>query len=153
MYTTKSAWWDAKNRFGLPEMLPIDFGAVAHIYAANTAQTQAAPIQTPAQPQQTAPQNPVQEVVQKAQEQNIPTTAVPVSDSLEDFKSSEDLVNDPIAADVDIPGIPKKLSDLMNASNVKPKHIQEFSFHSGYFPQDMPIQEYPNDYHEYLAAQ
>ena len=32
MYTTKTAWWDAKNRFGLPETLPLDFKSIAHIF-------------------------------------------------------------------------------------------------------------------------
>lgn len=34
MYATKSAWWDAKNRFGLPDMMPLDYGAIAHLFAA-----------------------------------------------------------------------------------------------------------------------
>ena len=29
MYATKSAWWDAKNRFGLPDMMPLDYNAIA----------------------------------------------------------------------------------------------------------------------------
>ena len=32
MYTTKTAWWDAKNRFGLPECLPLNFECIAHIF-------------------------------------------------------------------------------------------------------------------------
>lgn len=33
MYTTKSAWWDAKNRFGLPDVLPLDYAGIAHLFA------------------------------------------------------------------------------------------------------------------------
>ena len=35
MYTTKTAWWDAKNRFGLPDELPLDFKEIAHIIQAS----------------------------------------------------------------------------------------------------------------------
>lgn len=32
MYATKTAWWDAKNRFGLPETMPLDFKQIAHLF-------------------------------------------------------------------------------------------------------------------------
>lgn len=32
MYTTKTAWWDAKNRFQLLEKLPLEFKSIAHIF-------------------------------------------------------------------------------------------------------------------------
>lgn len=32
MYTTKTAWWDAKNRFQLPDMLPLKYEAIARIF-------------------------------------------------------------------------------------------------------------------------
>ena len=31
MYTTKTAWWDAKNRFGLPEMLPLEYASIVRL--------------------------------------------------------------------------------------------------------------------------
>ena len=32
MYATKTAWWDAKNRFGLPDKMPLDFNQIAHLF-------------------------------------------------------------------------------------------------------------------------
>lgn len=32
MYATKTAWWDAKNRFGLPDKMPLDFKQIAHLF-------------------------------------------------------------------------------------------------------------------------
>ena len=32
MYATKTAWWDAKNRFGLPDKMPLDFSQIAHLF-------------------------------------------------------------------------------------------------------------------------
>ena len=34
MYTTHTPFWDAKNRFGLPDELPLDFKEIAHIFQA-----------------------------------------------------------------------------------------------------------------------
>ena len=69
MYTTHHPCWDAKNRFGLPEELPFDYGQIAHLVAnpapsqANASNTQVHdPMPAPApaaQPQQPPP--PVQQ--------------------------------------------------------------------------------------------
>ena len=32
MYATHTAAWDAKNRFGLPDEMPFDFGQIAHLF-------------------------------------------------------------------------------------------------------------------------
>jgi hypothetical protein len=146
MYTTKSAWWDAKNRFGLPEILPIDFGAIAHIFAPATVSNP----ETVQQEQKT----PVQQVIDKALAQGIPVTPSENLD-LSDFKSQEELaaMDNPPAAPQPIPGIPQKLSDLMQEHNVQPHHIEHISANIWhYFAQGQPISTYPADYHDYLTA-
>lgn len=40
MYTTHHACWDAKNRHGLPEELPLDFAHVAHLFPCKSASEQ-----------------------------------------------------------------------------------------------------------------
>ena len=35
MYATKTAWWDAKNRFGLPDKMPLNFEPIAHLFQHN----------------------------------------------------------------------------------------------------------------------
>lgn len=37
MYASHSACWDAKNRFGLPDEMPFEFGRIAHLFATETA--------------------------------------------------------------------------------------------------------------------
>ena len=37
MYASHSACWDAKNRFGLPDEMPFEFGKIAHLFATETA--------------------------------------------------------------------------------------------------------------------
>lgn len=38
MYTTHTPFWDGKNRFGLPDELPLDFSQIAHIFRQSDAQ-------------------------------------------------------------------------------------------------------------------
>lgn len=147
MYTTKTAWWDAKNRFGLEERLPLDFGVLSHLF--------------------TAP-SPAQQMIGKAAAQGIPVTP---EEDLSDFKSQEELAaengdagkNAPTFAEgigrqdasggSPLPGIPQKLSDLMQEHNVLPRQIEHISSAVwNYFPAGMPLADYPTDYHAYLTA-
>ena len=43
-------------------------------------------------------------------------------------------------------GIPKELADLMAANNVTAQDIQQAVAHKGYFPADMPLKDYPQDF-------
>lgn len=63
MYTTHTPFWDAKNRFGLPDELPLEYASIAHILQDPAQVPQAAP-SVEAQPQmqpktETAPPVPV----------------------------------------------------------------------------------------------
>ena len=104
MYTQHHPCWDAKNRYGLPEEIPMEYAQIAHIYA--PAQTVPAPV--PVQPPE-APPAPVQ----------IPESAA---------------------------GIPKALADLMAASGITEQQIRAAVAMKGYFPEDMPISAYPEDF-------
>ena len=140
MYTTKSAWWDAKNRFGLPEILPIEFGAIAHLFAPAT-------ISNP----ETVQQTPAQQMIAQAQAQGIPTHA---EEDLSEFKSQEELAAESAApAPKPLQGIPQKLADLMQEHNVQPHQIEFVSSTVWkYFAQGQPMNTYPADYHDYLTA-
>ncbi len=139
MYATKSAWWDAKNRFGLPDMMPLSYGAVAHLFAA-----------------------PADQIMQRAQDAGIPTETinVPAPPPQSAAPSAEPLtpgdLNDfePIESlGADWQGIPDALANLMKANNVLPAHIEKISSEVfRYFPAGMPMRDYPADYHEWLCA-
>lgn len=43
MHTAHHPCWDAKNRHGLPDVLPFDYGQIAHIFARHTAPVQPSP--------------------------------------------------------------------------------------------------------------
>lgn len=53
MHTTHHPCWDAKNRHGLPDKLPLDFGQVAHLFA--TQQAAPVPAGDPTPPPAAAP--------------------------------------------------------------------------------------------------
>ena len=45
-------------------------------------------------------------------------------------------------------GVPEKLAPLMSANNVTPEELQHVVGERGYFPEDMPIKDYPADFVE-----
>ena len=45
-------------------------------------------------------------------------------------------------------GVPEKLAPLMSANNVTPEELQACGGKRGYFPEDMPIRDYPADFVE-----
>lgn len=135
MYTTKTAWWDAKNRFGLPEMLPLEY---ASIFAAP------APAITP------VPK--AQQLVEKAQAAGLPTEKDLAESEL--LISSGDQFPEPQQTPIEVQtqhildGIMPQLAQLMAAAQVQPSELQAVVGSKGYFPADMPVQNYPRDFVE-----
>lgn len=138
MYTSHHPCWDAKNRDGLEPELPFDYAAIAHIVAHAT-ETQALtqeqmqqndpPISGTPEPEKEASQ-PIFNTVPSAGEQmNLP---------LEEPKSG----NNPSVNEK----IPKALRDLMEINQVCDWDIQNVVAARGYFPADMPVEDYPPDF-------
>jgi len=114
MYTTHHPAWDAKNRHGLPDELPLDYSRIAHIFNQPVQQ------QTPP-PAQTAPP------VESAPPPSTPTqppSAPPAQQSG---------IN---------PIIPQSLRDLMTQNNVTELEIQAVVGKKGYYTADTPITNY-----------
>lgn len=127
MYTTKTAWWDAKNRFGLPEMLPIDFKAIAHLFP------------------KAVTENPAEQMIETAKKEEIPVQSTP-AETIGNLNDFQELGTE------SFDGIPQKLIELMKASGVTPSMLQIVSskfLH--YFPETMPVANYPADYFDYVV--
>ena len=103
MYTQHHPCWDAKNRFGLPEEIPMEYAQIAHIFG-------------------------------------NPAPAVPVAPAPEPAAVPEK------PAEMRENGIPKALADLMNASGITEEQICKACAMKGYFPENMPISDYPEDF-------
>ena len=133
MYTTHHACWDAKNRFGLPDECPFEYGVIApHIWtpqgkSAPVPPAQASPVPAPA-PAQKQP-DPLAAVEATAQQMGIPVTHTA---QLRDTLRAQ--------------GIPDALADLMAAKGVTESELRHTVAYRGYFPADMPVKDYPQDF-------
>lgn len=134
MYTTHHPCWDAKNRDGLPDKLPMDYAEIAHIIEGKST-----PVPTPqeAQPVKISERSP--ESVKIASEPLLnPVPPHPPIDSLEGFEE--------IIESDDLEGLPKTLQDLMKANGVTEEDIRVAVANKGYFPEMMPVANYPPDF-------
>ena len=120
MYTSHNPCWDAKNRDGLPEILPLAYEPIAHIFG-----DVPAPVQTPAPAPKTTPE---------------PAPVPTMPDTLPSEAAEE--IDEPSIPD----DIPKELADLMRQDNVSDYEIQFVVSQEGYCPPDMPISAYPPDF-------
>lgn len=120
LYTTHHPAWDAKNRHGLADKLPLEFGAIAHIFQSNV---QTPPAQTQMQP-----------TVEQPQQQQV-TAATTVETPQENNFGREPNVIDP--------AIPKELAQLMSVNEVTEEEIRRLVADKGYKPYEMPVKDYP----------
>ncbi len=119
MYTTHHPCWDAKNRFGLPEELPLDYSTIAHIFDDQPSVLEQKPIEP----------EPLDELKEVPDDLNMV-----VNDQSSDISSSLDSA------------ISKALADLMAANSVTEDEIVKAVADRGYFPADMKIRDYPKDF-------
>ena len=133
LYTSHHPCWDAKNRFGLPDEMPFDYADIAACISGTT----------PAPAPQPEPQPRPQQKPQSAPEEDILPAPAPQPEPPAETVPKALLVPDLIAL-----GVPEKLAPLMSANNVTPEELQHVVGERGYFPEDMPIKDYPMDFVE-----
>lgn len=135
LYTTHHACWDAKNRFDLPEEVPFDYASIAHCLPGGSA---------PA-----ATQTPVQHAPAPApQPKHQPDADILPSPAPQPEPPREEVPRALLTPDLIALGVPEKLASLMSANNVTPEELQHVVGERGYFPEDMPIKDYPMDFVE-----
>jgi hypothetical protein len=119
MYAAHHPCWDAKNRNGLPEELPFEYSAIAHCL--ELSKTNNANLAMNQQKKEEKPP----EIQNDTSREQQPVTDIPFDDYT---------------------GIPDSLADLMKANNVSVLDIQKVVAYRGYYPVDMPIGSYPEDF-------
>lgn len=135
MYTTHSPAYDAKNRFGLDNELPLDFKAIEHIFKMNQSQSKnEQPVEVNLKP---ISEDKVA-IEPKATELNVETIYQPTEYTEEELKQLEIL--------------PKALVDLMKADNVKPSEIMDFTVSKGIVTRNTPLENYPDGYFDFLTT-
>lgn len=121
MYTTHTTFADAKNRFSLAEELPFDYNEIARLIPNG-----AAPGVKPMQEKK-------QEAKQKTVKKSEPESTVPVQ-------------NTDIPATSTVNATLQKVYDLMKQEHITEEQIRKAVAMKGYFPEDMPMKDYPSDF-------
>ena len=140
--TTHAPTWDAKNRFGLPDELPLKLGempvqlgeVIPDMVAEQAAAAPAAPVATTAP--QTAPAAPAEPV--QAEPTTTPTT-LPTATTNE-------------YSAPDYPERMKKLVDLMVANKVTDAELRDAVGKTGNFPAECAPADYPEGFADYLVS-
>lgn len=142
MYTTHHPVWDAKNRFGLPDELPLSYEPLRPVFERSTI--------TPPQPGapdfaavEPAPDEPPQEELP-----SVPFTGPETGPALTEPKPEAEWTEEEKASVQPVSLVDKfpDLAQLMEASGVQYSEVQAAVSSRGYFPGDMPIEMYPADF-------
>lgn len=133
IYTSHHPCWDGKNRHGLPEELPLE-----NWQALLTALLGNSPNEAPQ-----IIQPPVQSMPSLTLAEDFRVDAEKAQPAIELVSAASN--NDELHLD---PRIPKRLQALMVAGHVTEEEIRWAVSQKGYFPEDMPVADYPPDFVE-----
>ena len=164
MYLTHHPCWDAKNRWGLSDDLDdpfeFDYDIIRPFIERNAAKTQQEPLDdhseeiSKEQYDSAIKANSDTEELNRLRESHmnkpkeIPQETKPAAPKSQTFA---DAAKEPDVAkarndDTDALAIPQSLKDLMMSDNVAASEIQSIVGAKGYFPADMSIEDYPDDF-------
>lgn len=133
IYATHHPAWDAKNRHGLPDEFPMDYGQIAHIF---TEQPTQSPVQQ--QPVTTPPVSNSESTTQQPVNQPVADPVQPTQPTVVE-QPTVNVEGETVQLD---PSIPQSLRDLMVQHNVTEQEIQVIVSQKGYYPKDTPIMNY-----------
>ena len=135
MYTTHHPCWDAKNRFGLPEEMPLDYTGIAHIFNGIVQNTE---INT--RSMESVQSQAVQPQVES--NQNISKKIDQLGSELEPvIKTAEAKVMPQSNS-----ALPRALIDLMNKDLVTEDELKKAVASKGYYPYETPIENYDSSF-------
>lgn len=126
LYTQHHPAWDAKNRHGLPDEMPLDYAGIAHIFNSVTA----------------------------TENDNISQPTISKMETIQ--QTSQPTVNDQLATSnpqVSLPEtLPQAIKDLMVPENVTADELVKVAYIRGHFPMGTPIENFPSDYWNMIVA-
>lgn len=133
MYTTHHTTYDAKNRFGLKEELPFDYGEIAYLFAP------VRPVKPKPVPVADKPTPPPEEIVL-----SVPVDSKPVESKPAESKPEED---DSWSKDPKKMEALSKLLDLMKQDGITNQQIEKaVSANFEMYPKGTPIRNYDTDF-------
>ncbi len=130
MYTTHHPCWDAKNRLGLPEELPLDFSSLVQYIPTKPANVPETSTITPPTQEQTIPPLEPDPLPIPSTQNTVPPASVPQG-------------NPKRAHNADAL---KALRDLMKANGIDDYQVQAAFAARGYFPEQTPLENLPADF-------
>lgn len=136
MYTTHKPAWDAKNRLGLSDELPIDFEAIRELFEAKTGMGTTQIKSESTQKTQTQQQMPLPEEPPVIETEPEPVEAQAAPAFNEEIPSS----------------IPQSLADLMTVNHVTTDEIMQVIYVGGFMPQGTPLENVPEELWGHLAS-
>lgn len=136
MYTTHKPAWDAKNRLGLPDELPIDFETIRELFEAKTGMGTTQIKSESTQKTQTQQQMPLPEEPPVIETEPEPVEAQAAPAFNEEIPSS----------------IPQSLADLMTVNHVTTDEIMQVIYVGGFMPQGTPLENVPEELWGHLAS-
>lgn len=146
VYTTHHPCWDAKNRFGLPDNMKLEFPAfVPYLFP-----------ETPDEEKQEKPAAAPRKTNKKKAAEPVPVPD-PIEEPAPSIAPQEDSADplpfgDEVRPD-ELVGLPKKLTDLMTRDSIHMMELCAWSAKEGYFAANTPITQYDPDYlSEYLPS-
>ena len=143
--TTHAPTWDAKNRFGLPDELPLKLGempvqlgeVIPDMVAEQAAAAPTAPVATVAS--QTEPATPAAPTA-PVQAEPATTATTPTATTTSEYSAP------------DYPERMKKLVDLMVANKVTDAELRDAVGKTGNFPAECAPVDYPEGFADYLVS-
>lgn len=144
--TTHHPCWDAKNRFGLKDELPLEYASIAHCVPDMMAQGRTIDHKPVAekQPQQSTPEPAPSPTMQE------------VDARLEKMKREVEQIgaiksDEPDPRDF-YPARLSALADLMRTNGVTDETLRSLVGGQGWFPKECPVEQYPEDFAAFLVS-
>lgn len=119
MYTTRRPAWDAKNRFGLADELPLEYKHISHIFESRVQ-------------------------VHEVKKEEVKAEPVTLDEKNIEIPTVQEIENTPLMNELD--GLPQALKDLMISNKVREDEIRNAVGMKGYYPIDMPVRNYDPDF-------
>ena len=146
VYTSHHPCWDAKNRFGLPDEVKLDFGSIAPYLFGD--QPAAAPDPVPhEEPKPAQAKKPGRK---KAPADPSPEpAAAPVAAQTEEPMPKMDVEvvpADTTPTEADLEGIPDVLAQLMIKDKIRAIELQAWTAREGYYPPEVRLKVYDPEY-------
>lgn len=159
MYTTHTPWWDAKNRFGLPEELPLDYNAIAQLflYEQPPVNGTASAVTAPPSPAP-APIAPAQPVIETPAQMSMDMTPAPQPQPPQPQEMEElpfRMGDGPVVplTESRYPGIPQAMADLAQAAGMTMDDITDTLNAGGWYPAGTPVENMDPNFFAFIASE